>query len=628
MTRVLHRAAHLCALSTLASLCLFSATAQSQESRAPADLAVIQAQNNPGASDLSAVEKLLKLETPSRTYAGLGERLQLPLEAQIGQGISIVPETVRSTGILNDSDQIAQGNENAIAYDLRIIENYEELARTLNISASASYSGLSGGVSASMNLFKSARITSRNVYVLVSMTVENGSDTISHAMLSSNALALLGSRPVQLDAFKTRYGDTFVSRVVRGAHLYALMEFATHSDEEKEDLRITVDGSLGAFKAGGSYESTLKTLSDNHQVHILYTQSGGGTGRDGAPAQAGGFDFAHGGVITVTPEELISRLREFPAEVRRQENRANGAILYVNVQDYSAAENWPTALQIEPPQIERWTLQDMARDEYWVKQAETDAREEIDNGRFADPADVAMAKKVLAYSTYTLEQIDRLKERLRMFPSDVTLVANNELLLPFDADAKNFVYSSPNGATRCKAAIRPIEVFLNCLRLSSVSYSRAPQHVVILQDGIHAYTRSFWGGGSHSWECARDMGSEFVLISGGEQSFQIGSEWEHDPCIGQYGGASANHCDQGLNEHCEQIYLPQACLVNRSWVDWYRKGHGAMPAYAEACSVPSSDSTRSQMTSMGQSPKPGNARVVRRSKSAAHSTKQQQAVQH
>ncbi len=94
--------------------------------------------------------------------SGVSRSLPLPVGTVMGSGYSFVGDDFRGTAVLAEAADIIKTNENAVTYDVTYIENYEDLAKSLNIDASASYSGLGGGVSASLSLFNSSKLTTRS----------------------------------------------------------------------------------------------------------------------------------------------------------------------------------------------------------------------------------------------------------------------------------------------------------------------------------------------------------------------------------------------------------------------------------------------------------------------------------
>lgn len=301
-----------------------------------------------------------------------GSTLRIYPESQVflGSGYSTLAGTPRNHAVLltaaarGEQLPLSQSTQDLeIDYDFKLIESYEDLARTLSIDASASYKGISGGASARFNLYRSARMTSRSVYVLVRMSMLSRVEQLSSMRLRDEALRILRSSGP--GAFFTTYGDTFVYRVGYGAELFALLEFQVREGESKETISAAVDAQLGAFSANVSFSSSVNELTRTRNVKVQYAQTGGGTGRQLDPTafparepSVGGVIPSSGGVLTITPSELEYRIRDFPREVREHPDTAK--VIWADVLDYYAVSNRPLKLGLYDLTSPRWVLEDLA----------------------------------------------------------------------------------------------------------------------------------------------------------------------------------------------------------------------------------------------------------------------------
>src|ERR1043166_5613335 len=118
---------------------------------------------------------------PSTQMGRSGASLRIYPDAQVllGSGYSTLAGTPRNNAIVTAVSQSAPPaltttQDLEIDYDFKLVESYEDLARSLSIDAAASYRGITGGASARFNLYRSSRMTSRSVYVLVRMSIMSG----------------------------------------------------------------------------------------------------------------------------------------------------------------------------------------------------------------------------------------------------------------------------------------------------------------------------------------------------------------------------------------------------------------------------------------------------------------------
>jgi hypothetical protein len=278
----------------------------------------------------------------TKEYTGLSRELALPEGVRLGQGFSQITGNLRGLGMVSPNtekkDLPQQGGSN---YELIYVRNSSDLAKSLRVRASASYGGAFG---ASGSMYRSSRITEDKAYVLLRMQVITGTESLDSFKLTNEALSL--ANPTQIARFKTLYGDGFVARVVYGAELFALMEFSKKERESVEQMAVAVSGGAGNFSASGKAASALSELTKDRNVKIRYIQRGGGTGYSVAYQEPKGegegvvAGYAKsGGVIAMTPEELIGRAREFAEEAARKDNREGSVPLYGDIMDYNVVSN-------------------------------------------------------------------------------------------------------------------------------------------------------------------------------------------------------------------------------------------------------------------------------------------------
>lgn len=300
-----------------------------------------------------------------------GSTLRIYPESQVllGSGYSTLAGTPRNHAVVlavsNSEGTVSLSRATQdleIDYDFRLVESYEDLARTLSIDASASYKGVTGGASARFNLYRSARMTSRSVYVLVRMSMLSRVEQLASVRLRSEALRTL--RAGGAGSFFTTYGDTFVYRIGYGAELFALLEFQVREGQSRESISAEVDARLGAFSANVSFASSVNELTKNYNVKVQYAQAGGSTGRQldpaSFPALKPSMDSvpSSGGILTITPSELEYRIRDFPREVREHPETAK--VIWADVIDYDTASNRPLNAALYDLTSVRWVLQDLA----------------------------------------------------------------------------------------------------------------------------------------------------------------------------------------------------------------------------------------------------------------------------
>jgi len=273
----------------------------------------------------------------------------------LGAGYSVLNGVPRHPAVAGTASTQVITDDLQVDYDFRLIESYEELARALAIEASASFQTLAGGANARLNLYRSARMTSQAVYMLVRMSVATGVTQLTDYSLTRDARAMLARNPNQ---FYTTFGDSFVYRYGDGAELFALMEYRLKTGESRETLSAELNGRYGAFQAAASFSQSVQEITKNRDVKVQYAQAGGNWGGTVKPPDFEEGKPITGGVLTITPQELEYRIRSFVREAR--ENPKNAQLIWADVLDYAVTLNYPSGALEFDAQPARRRLADLA----------------------------------------------------------------------------------------------------------------------------------------------------------------------------------------------------------------------------------------------------------------------------
>ena len=257
---------------------------------------------------------------------------QIPIVGAVSLGFGYAVRTcsMRNAAIKDDSTETAIPSIRP-EYSFEYVDNYFELAKRLNVSASASYgsAGVSGG-SASLSMMRATEMKSSSAYVVLWMRVIAKENSIKTAYLTNEALEILNNQSSA--QFYEKFGSKFIRALYYGGELACIMEFSSNQTISSEAFRAQIRGEVGLAKASGEIDSWVMSLTSGHNVHIRYAQSGGAT----ATASAGGIYIA-------SPAELTNRIQTFADEVIGT-NGLNGSTVpvYADVLDFKAALNWPS----------------------------------------------------------------------------------------------------------------------------------------------------------------------------------------------------------------------------------------------------------------------------------------------
>lgn len=213
-----------------------------------------------------------------------------------------------------------------IRYQVEKVDSMSELKATLDIGASASFSGLLGSGSAKARFVGSQEVSAFHVHLVVRCTVDSGRTGLGRFALGQEARDLLAGEPVDLPGFHRRYGDEFVSAVTTGGELVVLYEFRTTSATHRRQVSAALEGAIGGVKGQGDLAETFQRIQSTTRVHLELFVDGG-----------------HGTLPRLDAQEILEFSRTFPERLREG---AGAVILREETTDYQAAEGFPAHLDL------------------------------------------------------------------------------------------------------------------------------------------------------------------------------------------------------------------------------------------------------------------------------------------
>jgi hypothetical protein len=204
-----------------------------------------------------------------------------------------------------------------VSFKLRQITSSSELAKELEISASASLRATFGGASAKATFASSQKINQFSIYLLVQVRVTNPTRRLRDVKLTNEASELLKGQG--LEAFRKRCGDEFLSGITTGGEYLAILQANTSSDEEQKKLSISMNakGAGGMWSASASFRSSLEQISQEHSLEVTSFQQGGDESE-----------------VPDKVEEIIKRAVNFPKQVEGDKAYACSAFF----QDYKTLD--------------------------------------------------------------------------------------------------------------------------------------------------------------------------------------------------------------------------------------------------------------------------------------------------
>ena len=183
------------------------------------------------------------------------------------------------------------------AFNLQIIEGSSQLAKALNVTASASFSGYGFSASAEAKYLSEQEVSKYNLYALVSVRVTNPDKVIRNRRLKPETFQFLAERG--WDEFENTYGPEYMSGVTTGGSYYGLIQIETEDFSEREQLAVKISASGWGGKLDTEVEQELKQLFKNKKISITVLQSGGS-----------------GDAIETTLDEMIEQAKNFPQLIK------------------------------------------------------------------------------------------------------------------------------------------------------------------------------------------------------------------------------------------------------------------------------------------------------------------------
>jgi hypothetical protein len=178
---------------------------------------------------------------------------------------------------------------------LNDVTSEDDLARSLGVSANASFGNGVFSADASVQYLSSTKLTSYSSYLLVTSSNQNARQLLTHYTLTNEAKSALRSG---LPQFVKLCGDQYVSGLVTGGSISAVLSASSSTTAEQEDASATLHAAGFGGSLDASVKSKLQTYQDNGRLNIQIIRQG--------PAEAW-----PAGTVT----DLISYAQAFPAKV-------------------------------------------------------------------------------------------------------------------------------------------------------------------------------------------------------------------------------------------------------------------------------------------------------------------------
>jgi len=180
---------------------------------------------------------------------------------------------------------------------LEMINSSQQLAKSLNIAGSVSYSGSVFGGSVEAKYVQDSSINVYDTFLLVKVEVRNPAEVIRYPVFKPKAQELLMKHG--WSEFEKSYGQYYMSGKITGGNYYGLLHIRTTSSEAQQNLAVKISAKGWGATAEGSLEASLREITKDTETRITVLQSGGS-----------------GDPLEVTLDEMISAAKNFPNVVK------------------------------------------------------------------------------------------------------------------------------------------------------------------------------------------------------------------------------------------------------------------------------------------------------------------------
>jgi len=157
------------------------------------------------------------------------------------------------------------------SFSIERIRSSEELQRSLQVHAEASYGVGAFSASARLDFAQKCHIETTSVFLAVTMNIELPYEQIDSPVLTTEAAKLVD----QPELFAERYGNMFVRGIVPGGLLVASIKIEGQTEEDSKEIAAELKGGFGGFSAEARSTFSEKVSKHTDSVSILVYAEGG-----------------------------------------------------------------------------------------------------------------------------------------------------------------------------------------------------------------------------------------------------------------------------------------------------------------------------------------------------------------
>ncbi|MDA4137482.1 MAG: RICIN domain-containing protein [Thaumarchaeota archaeon] len=170
-----------------------------------------------------------------------------------------------------------------VEYERYVSTTVEELRESVDVSASASVSGMWGSVSGRASFFESVGKRRSYTYLTVHTKVKNTEVAMEDEAPGMNDFkeevkSYLKTKSSK-EKFFSKYGNCYIHSYQTGGEFIAVMEFQTEDKESQKDIKAQLDVAASVWgqdiKASAEFKSSLQSASRSSTMRIKIYRNGG-----------------------------------------------------------------------------------------------------------------------------------------------------------------------------------------------------------------------------------------------------------------------------------------------------------------------------------------------------------------
>ncbi len=241
-----------------------------------------------------------------------------------GAGFDAVSGDVKGDCVLRtepESTTVGQGQD--VSFFLELITDSVQLAKRLEVSASASLKVGLGGGSAKAKFVADQKINSYSAFLLVHVVVKNPTKRIRDVRLADSARELLATG--KREGFRRRCGDEFLVGITTGGEFLGMIEIESRDETDKKDISAKVRASGLTWKASAEFHSAVERITAQRNTKVTVFRKG---------TQES---------IPIELKDMIDQAKDFPKLVAG----ANAYAYSASFQSYEVLDLPPTANPID-----------------------------------------------------------------------------------------------------------------------------------------------------------------------------------------------------------------------------------------------------------------------------------------